>query len=193
MITRSDIYKMDEMQKIRLALDPKIRKEILHELAKDDNPVIRAIVAKNPNIDIETQKLLLKDKEKMVLENLAYNPKCDWKILDRLAEHFDGKVREIVAENANTYKETINKLAKDKEVSVKEACLGRNDLSSLAIIALMHEKNRKLRQRALDYAHRREDEYLADKDMYMQIHKERIKINRNEEFERTMDEDSWRY
>lgn len=99
MITRSDIYKMDEMQKIRLALDSKTRKEILHELAKDNNPVIRALVAKNPNIDIETQKLLLRDKDKMVLENLAYNPKCDWKILDRLAENFDGRIREIVAED----------------------------------------------------------------------------------------------
>lgn len=193
MITRSDIYKMDEMQKIRLALDPKTRKEILHELAKDNNPVIRTLVAKNPNIGIETQKLLLRDKDKMVLENLAYNPKCDWKILDRLAEHFDGRIREIVAENANTYKETINKLAKDKEVSVKEACLGRNDLSSLAIITLMHEKNRRLRQRALDYAHRKEDEYLVSKDMYMQIHRARIKTIRDEEFERPMYDDSWQY
>ena len=57
----------------------------------------------------------------------------------------------------------------------------------------MHEKNRRLRQRTLDYAHRREDEYLVSKDMYMQIHKARIKAIRDEEFERSMYEDSWRY
>ena len=57
----------------------------------------------------------------------------------------------------------------------------------------MQEKNRRLRQRTLDYAHRREDEYLVSKDMYMQIHKARIKAIRDEEFERSMYEDSWRY
>lgn len=159
MKTIFDIANLDALDKFRLAVNCRIDPEILHELAKDNDPSIRAAVAQNPNISYRTQFMLAKSNDSRILEALASNAHTSIDILADLAKHSDGYVRMRVAENKQTSQETLNELTNDPNSSVKEKAM-----KNLNYFIYILEKNLRDEEARMEYERKQKREELRCKE-----------------------------
>ncbi len=155
MNTIFDIAHLDALDKFRLAVNCRIDPEILHELAKDTDPSIRAAVAQNPNISYRTQFMLAQCNDSRILEALANNTHTSIDILADLAKHSDGYVRMRVAENKQTSQETLNELTNDPNLSVKEKAI-----KNLNYFLYILEKNLRDEESRIEYEKKQKREEL---------------------------------
>jgi len=69
-----DLENMDYGEKQKLALNPSTPGDVLRELAKDENWIVRMRVAYNPNTPITILRELTKDKVESIRWSVVQNP-----------------------------------------------------------------------------------------------------------------------
>ena len=103
---------------------------ILKEMAKSKDPIVRLAVARNPFINLEVVKELVRWPEIFIRLSLAENPDTSRVILNLLANDESSFVRRWVACNPNTDSESIAILEKDKSSAVREFLKKRKQTTS---------------------------------------------------------------
>jgi len=97
-----DLSKLKDWEQEKLAENPDTSKDILQELSKEKDWVIRDSVAENPNTSGDTLKeLTQKEEEEIVKCTIARNPNTPEDALWYLAKDEDEDVRWHVANNPN--------------------------------------------------------------------------------------------
>jgi len=104
----------------------------LRRLAKDENPVVRRHVAKNPNTPAETLWELLDDEDSWIAWNLAQNPAAPVELFQELVVR--GRFLGIIAANRKAPKEILTQLASVDDWNVV-AEVGKNPSTPLEVIA----------------------------------------------------------
>jgi hypothetical protein len=106
--------------RIKVAKNPDTPLEILLQLAKDEDPSIRARVAENPNTPPEILARLAEDEDASIRIAVAKHPNTPPEILAQLAKDLQWEnVRRRVAKHPNTPPEVLAQLAKDEDRTVR--------------------------------------------------------------------------
>ena len=99
--------------------NPNINEDVLIQFSKDEDPAVRAGVARAENLPEYRLVELAQDPDEGVREAAASNKTASNKMLNTLAKDESGQVRAAVAENPNTAPETLAELAKDKDDRIR--------------------------------------------------------------------------
>ena len=103
-----------------VAKNPNTPVDILRKLAEDVDYGVKLEVARNPNTPIEAFMKLAGDKDDDVRYEVAMNSNTPVDILTKLAEDENWDVKQEVAKNPNTPADILRKLAGDKDSEVKQ-------------------------------------------------------------------------
>ncbi len=96
----------------------------LYRFARDEDPVVRAAVVKNPSTPIELLRTLSEEDTSLGMKLcLGQNHRTPADILEKLATDKSERVRFVVAQNSSTPAKTLEQLEKD-EVSLVRAGVG---------------------------------------------------------------------
>ena len=102
--------------------------DVLTELAKDSDCIVRRYAAGNPNIPADVLTELAKDSDCDVRISVAGNPNIPADVLTELAKDSDCIVRRYAAGNPNMPADVLTELAKDSDCIVRRYAAGNPNM-----------------------------------------------------------------
>lgn len=140
---------LSNRQKRRLSKNSTTDGEILVELSKDIDWVVRNNVVNNPNTPVKTLVKLLENRlagnedeieDNTVRYDIARNPNTPKELLTKLSKDKDWKVRCYVAYNPNTPIEMLDILSKDNKWGVRAQVAINSNTSKEILIKLSKDR-----------------------------------------------------
>ena len=138
-----------DIERERQAGDVATPPDRLADLAKDENPRVRLLVACNASTPAGALAVLSKDPDEHVRSSVAFGESTPPDVLASMAGDPDWMIREIVAHNPSAPKTAISVLADDENESVRVTVAGRKDLDPSTIEHLTKDKAEEVRMHAI--------------------------------------------
>jgi hypothetical protein len=113
--------------------------DVIEKLARDENIVVRAVIAEREDLPARIMLDLSRDKIERVRSSIAGNPKAPRKILVTLASDDDPTVRKYVASNPSTPAKILGDLSVDDDYYVRMA-VADNRKTPMTILQELSEK-----------------------------------------------------
>ena len=140
-----DIEFLKKHGKINLLENNNASPEMIEELAKDKDWVVRIAVARNPNTPADILRKLAGDGDRFVKNAVLKNPTTPAEVLKKLVEDEDEDVRIEVAKNPNTPVDILMTLARDGDWEVRSAVL-KNPITPAEVLKkLVEDENWEVR------------------------------------------------
>ncbi len=130
------------------AIHPKASEELLLELAKDDDFLVKDELASNRSLSLSVLRELAKDKDMRIRSEVARHPNTSLEMLEEFTKDEDPYVRRATLEHHAVTKEMVEFLSEDKSETVR-ASVARNDKVSIdALRRLARDKDSSVRTAA---------------------------------------------
>ena len=116
-------------------------KRLLQEFSKDKYPKNRELVAMHPKASEELLLELVKDKEGLIKYNLVDNRNLPLSVLRKLAQDKNKRIRSYVAMHPNTSIDMLWELTRDEESEVRRSILNHNAITKEILEFLSEDKD----------------------------------------------------
>jgi len=144
-----NIQNMTTTEKLTSAYKSNTSLDLLRELAKDENKLVRGNVPSNPNVTDDILRDLSKDAQHTVRRKVAYRPNLPDDILRDLSKDSQWQIRREVAAKQNLPDDIMKDLVTDEDGVVRWE-VAENPWISITVLVTLLEFEKNLKKPSLN-------------------------------------------